>query len=166
MKTTDKTKKGKRPIADPKECKASPKKIKLNPSSTRIRASPSPSGRLTIAEFSGKIPLLRPPSANNPRSRFVQFDNEDEAKRLLISTSKLHVNIDRNFDLISFIPPFGELLVYMLKCLYRWVHSHAWEISLSGHKCIPNIVRVFYFRGSHLVSNSYAKPEDNIIAKV
>ena len=166
MKTSDKTKKGKRLIANIKECKALPKTINPNPSSTRVGVVSSSIGHSSIAEFTGKVPLLQPSSANNPRFRFIQFDNQDEAKRFMISTFKLHVHIECNIDLMSFIPPSGELPDYMLKCIYQWIHSRVWEGLFSSHKCVPDIVREFYFRSSHFVSNSYAEPENNIIAKV
>lgn len=169
MKTPDKTKNGKHPIADSKECKASPKKPKTNPPSTgvsNVGAALSSSRYPSIMEFTGKIPLLQPHSAINSRSRFIRFDNEEEAKRFVMSTSKLHVHIERNFDMISFIRNSREQPNNIPRHLYHWIHSRAWEGLLSCHKYGQDIVHEFYFCGSHLVSNSYAEHEDRITAKV
>lgn len=84
----------------------------------------------------------------------------------MVSSSKLHVHIKRKFDLLSFIPPSGELPYYMPRHLYRWIHNRAYKGLLSSHKCAPDVVCEFYFRGSHSVSNSYNKPKDSIVAKV
>lgn len=92
-----------------------------------MRIASSSNEHSSIAEFTGKVTLLRPHLAINSRSRFLRFGNKDEAKHLMILTSKLNVHIERNFYLMFFIPPLGEIPDYLTKRLYRWIQSRAWK---------------------------------------
>ena len=78
----------------------------------------------------------------------------------------LHVHIERIFNLSSFIPQIGESSCHIPRHIYEWIHNRQWDGLVSGHKCVPDIVREFYFRGSSVVSNSYSDPKDGIVAKI